>query len=148
MDDGSRFPDNRGTFSENHDFSESSDKDPEFEVRIKSQGREGVEHIRIKIRRNVATHKYCCICYEVQDLTVVIGRKNTSFYRFDMGKYYRTARNSDVSAKQSNPRYNTSSRHVLIKIKIRKLQQNDCDNFAIRTRATSFRLCHFHHESL
>ena len=53
------------------DFSESSDRDPEFEARIKSKVSEGVEHIRIQIQRTVATHKYCCVCYEAQDLTVV-----------------------------------------------------------------------------
>ena len=30
LEDGSLFPDNRGTFSEGDDFSESSDKNPEF----------------------------------------------------------------------------------------------------------------------
>ena len=44
------------------------------------------------------------------------------------------------------PRCNRSPRRVLIKIEIRKLQQNDCCNFAIRTRATCFRLCRFYHE--
>ena len=70
-----------------------------------------------------------------------IWRKNTSFYRFDTGKFYWTARNSNVSAKQSNPRCKISARCVLIKIKIRKLQQKDRYNFAIRKRATCFRLC-------
>ena len=45
LDDGSRFPDNRGTFFESNDFSESSDKDPKFEARIKSKVSESVEHI-------------------------------------------------------------------------------------------------------
>ena len=70
MDDVSRFPDNRRTFSESDNFSESSDKDPEFEARIKSKVSEGVEHIRIQIQRTLSTHKYCCVCYEAQDLTV------------------------------------------------------------------------------
>ena len=47
LDDGSGFPDNRGTFSESDDFSESSDKGPELEARIKSKVSDGVEHIRI-----------------------------------------------------------------------------------------------------
>ena len=58
---GRRFPDNRGTFSESDDFSKSSDKNPEFEERIKSKVSEGVDHIRIQIERTVATHKYCCL---------------------------------------------------------------------------------------
>ena len=64
LDDGSRFSDNRGTFSENDDFSESSDKDSEFETRIKSKVNERVEHIRIRIQWTVATYKYRYICYE------------------------------------------------------------------------------------
>ena len=59
LNDGSRFPDNEETFSESEDFSESSDKDPEFKARIKSKVSTGVEHIRIQIQRTVATHKYC-----------------------------------------------------------------------------------------
>ena len=82
----------------------------------------------------------------VENREFFIGRKSTSFYRFAMGKYYRNARNANVSAKQSNPRCNTSSRRVLIKIKIRKIQQNDCCTFAIRTRTPCFRLCRFYHE--
>ena len=152
--------------------------------------------IRIQIQRTVATHKYCCVFYEAQNLTVVpkqariqsyvkkriyipegnrccrahliksrfflwriksftcifefrerkrfraigitwrfdywmwhhdsrqswrlffIERQNSSFYRFHMGKYYRTARNSNVSAKQSNP---PCFLPVLIKFEIRKL---------------------------
>ena len=57
-----------------------------------------------------------------------------------MGKYYRTVRNANVSLKQLNPRCNTSSRRVLIKIKIRKLQKNCCCYFPFWTRATCFRL--------
>ena len=71
LDDGSRFPDNRGTFSGCDDFMESSDKDPEFEARIKYKVSEGVEHIRIQIQRTVTTHKYCCVCYEAQDSKIV-----------------------------------------------------------------------------
>ena len=71
LNDDSRFPDNRGTFSESDDFSESSDKNPEFEACIKSKVYEDVEHIRIQKQRTVATHKYCCVCYEPQNLTVV-----------------------------------------------------------------------------
>ena len=71
LDDDSRFPDNIRTFSESDNFSESSDKDPEFETRIKSKISEGVEHIRIQIQRTEATHKYYCVSYKAQDLTVV-----------------------------------------------------------------------------
>ena len=80
LDDGSRFPDNKGTFYESDDFSESSDKDPEFEASIKSKVSEGVEHIRIQIQRTVATHKYCCVCYKAQYLTVVPKQARTPCY--------------------------------------------------------------------
>ena len=61
LDDVSQFPDNRGTFSESDNFSESNDKDPEFEIPIKYKVSEVVDHIRIQIQRTVATHKYCCV---------------------------------------------------------------------------------------
>lgn len=32
---------------------------------------EDIEYIHIQIQRTVATHKYYCVCYETQDLTVV-----------------------------------------------------------------------------
>ena len=58
LDDGSRFPDNRRAFSKSNDLSESRDKDPEFEARIKSKVSEGVGHNRIHIQTTVAMHKY------------------------------------------------------------------------------------------
>ena len=66
LNDSSRFLDDRGTFSESDDFSESSDKDSEFEARIKSKVSEDVEHIRIQTQRTVTTHKYYCARYEAQ----------------------------------------------------------------------------------
>lgn len=32
---------------------------------------EDIEYIQIQMQRTVTTHKYCCVCYETQDLTLV-----------------------------------------------------------------------------
>ena len=41
---------------------------------------EDVEHIGIRMKRTLATHKYCYVCYEKQDLTVVRKRVRVQFY--------------------------------------------------------------------
>ncbi|XP_011873641.1 PREDICTED: uncharacterized protein LOC105565230, partial [Vollenhovia emeryi] len=51
---------------------ESTSDDPTFEVQLKSkEAISEIEYVEIPIQRTVATHKYCCICFSIQNLTVI-----------------------------------------------------------------------------
>ena len=52
-------------------FRNQASKIQNLKGRIESNVSEDIEHIRIQIQRTVATHKYCCVCYEAQDVIVV-----------------------------------------------------------------------------
>ena len=55
-----------------NDQSGSVFDDPVFKVQLKSEKEKSeLERIEIPIQRTVSTHKYCCVCFETKDLTII-----------------------------------------------------------------------------
>ena len=52
--------------------SDVTSDDPTFEVNVKSKGAVSeAQYCEIPIQRTVATHKYCCICFSLKNLTII-----------------------------------------------------------------------------
>lgn len=59
---------------------ESDTDDPIFEIEFKPKKTTEVECIEILIQRTVATHKYCCICLLLNNLTTIPEEVQISAY--------------------------------------------------------------------
>ena len=77
-----KFTTSQSTSSQNeNDPSGSVSDDPVFKVQLKSEKEKWeLERVDVPIQRTVSTHKYCCVCFETKDLTIIPEEARTQSY--------------------------------------------------------------------